>query len=171
MKVAIAPAPLLAAIAVVAGALAGAGLSLLGRPTDADPRMAQIRDTMVQVGRLDSQPGTPGILPLGAVCGGEPGKAAEIYKAALAASAGRHKLAPSAISVTMAGGSAGGLTPLTVQWKGAGDYAAFVGALSDLAGEKPTLFIEALDVKPQGPRAEFALKGKIWCWKPVANRS
>jgi len=171
MKVAVAPAPLLAAIAVVAGAIVGVGLSLFGRPADADPRMAQIRDTMVQVRRLNSQPGAPGLLPLGAVCSGQPAKAAELYKAALSASAGRHKLAVGAISVTAVSAGAGDLTPLAVQWNGAGDYAAFVGVLSDLAAEKPTLFIEALDVKPQGSRAEFALKGKIWCWTPVANRS
>ena len=171
MKIAIAPASLSAVLAVVAGAAVAVALSLLGRPAEADPRMAEIRDTMERARRLNSQPGTPGSLPLGAICDTEPAKAAQVYKAAVSAAAGRHKLPVSSPSVVQAGEVAGELTALTVQWKGVGEYSAFVSVLADLAAEKPTLFVEVLDIKPRGSRVEFELKGKIWCWTPVANRS
>jgi hypothetical protein len=171
MKIAIAPAPLLAVVSVVAGAAVAVALSLFSRPAEADPRMAEIRDTMVKARRLDSQPGGPGSLPLGAVCDVEPAKAAHVYKTTVSTAAGRHKLPASGLSVVQAGETAGELTALFVRWKGDGEYSAFINVLADLAAEKPTLFVEALDLKPRGSRAEFELKGKIWCWTPAANRS
>ena len=172
MKIAIAPAPLLAAIAVVVGAVAGLALGLLSRPAEVDPRMAGVRDAMARVQRLNSQPGTPGTLPLGAVCDGDLAKAAAAYRAEVGKAAGRHKMSASGLTVEpVPDRPQGQLTPLSLQWKGAGEYTALVALLADLAVEKPTLFVEVLDIKPRGSRAEFELKGKIWCWTPVASRS
>ena len=171
MKIAIAPAPLLVFIAVLAGSIAGVALSLISRPAEADLRMAAVRDTMVQVQRLNNQPGTPGSLPSSAVCDADPTKETEAYKSTLAAAAARHKLKAKGLSVTELSAGDGQVTPLVIEWSGEGEYSSFVGALSDLAAERPALFIEALDIKPRGSRAEFELKGKVWCWTPAANRS
>lgn len=172
MRIAIAPAPLLAATAIVLGVAAAVGLILFSRPKDADPRMAKIRDTMAQVERLNREPGTPGVLPIGAVCDGDLVKVAQTYKAVVGKAADGHSVSATGLNIAPAPDArAGQIIPLTVQWKGSADYTAFVAVLGDLVAEKPTLFVEALDIKPRGSRAEFELKGKIWCWTPVANRS
>jgi hypothetical protein len=147
-------------------------LSAFSRPADLDRRLAVVDGQITRAERLALSPSDGASYPAGAVCASV-GPGADALKRRVETRAAAASAALTALAVdpgTNVAVGEGALVPIRLKLEASGKYEAMVGLLQGLAAERPTIFVDTADLKPQsGGAARLQLSGRVLCWPSDAR--
>jgi hypothetical protein len=158
------------ATSITLGAVILAGwaalLGALAQPKDLKARLAAVDRQLTQAERLARASGDAAAFPEGTVCAAA-GPGADALKRRIETSAAAASVALTDLAVTPAAtdDASGQLTPIRLELQASGKHEAIVAMLAALDRDRPTLFVETADLKPQaGGAVNLKLIGRVQCW-------
>lgn len=158
--------PALAAACLLAGgacaALTFLLLSALARPSGWQDRLEASTVLASRAETLKGPPGETGVYAPDAVC--EAANASQVRDIELALGALAMESGFEVTAAARAAGEApGGLTVIEVNGRGSAPYEAVVGFLGKLDGLRPQVFVDTLDIRPEGGMVSLRFKGRVLC--------
>lgn len=160
------PPPLATGIAVLVGiitlGLSGWAMASLARPADYKTRLAALQGSITEI-----QQGSPGQQVAGfgerTLCRGALIPAAAAVRSDLVRQAGAVGMTIKSLE-SSPGAGAGQLNAIDVSFAAEGDYEGAVKLIGALEEARPEVFVDSVQLTPQGGRMALKVKGRAFCW-------
>lgn len=161
-----APSPLTSGIAVLVAVgvlgLSSWAMAGLAKPKDYAERLAAVELSLDEIEQK-----APGQRVAGfgenTLCRGALLPAASALRSGLVRQAGAAGMTLKALDATP-GGSVGRLSPIEVSFTALGAYDGAVRLVGALEASRPEVFIDSVQVTPQGAGVILKVKGRAFCW-------
>lgn len=153
-----------ATLALFMAAAAFLALSAVARPHRYEARLSELRSDLAQARTLREPAGGTGAYGPKALCRTSPDQAAlELRRRLQAPAVAGVAVADLIVEPGPTSGAAVALISVQLQFRATGGYDAIVGLLGALAKSRPVIFIDNLDLRPDGANTVLQLSGRVLC--------